>query len=121
MANRQFNNVQSLERGNVSVYLGVDIGAVGAPTAKKLHGVASITRTGAGTYDIVLSDAYTEFLGSNMVLVGVAADLTYQFTAMDVANKTMTLVTKAGAVATDPANGDELYLKMELKNTSVAY
>lgn len=121
MANRIFHNPQSIERGVVSVFLGVDIGAAGAPTAKKLHGVASITRTGAGTYDIVLSDAYAEFLGSEMTLVGVAADLTYQFTAMDVANKTMTLVTKAGAVATDPANGDEIYLELKLKNTSVAY
>ncbi len=121
MANRQFNDVQSLERGNVSVYLGVDIGATGAPTAKKLHGVASITRTAAGIYDIVLSDAYSEFLGASVVMVGVAADLTYQFTAMDVANKTMTFITKAGATETDPANGDEIYIKLELKNTSVAY
>lgn len=121
MANRNFNNVQSLERGNVSVYLGVDIGAAGAPTAKKLHGVVSITRTGAGIYDIVMADAYTEFLGANIVLVGVAADFSYQFTAMDVANKTMTLVTKTAGVAADPANGDELFIKLELKNTSVIY
>lgn len=120
MANRNFNPVQSLERGNVSVYLGVDIGAAGAPTAKKVHG-ADISRSGAGTYVIALIDAYTSFLGMDLVVVGVAGDYSYQITSVDVANKTLTFVTKTAGVVADPANGDEFFIKLELKNTSVVY
>lgn len=121
MANRNFNRKQALEKECKDLYARVTIGASGAPTLVTPVGIASISRTSAGLYVLTLQDSYNNLkFFSGIHLNSSAEDLTFELSAEDVVSaKTITFRTQTGAVATDPANGDVLLLKIELKNTSV--
>lgn len=121
MANRNFNRFQALEKEVKSIYADVAIGAVGAATVNKALGVASVTRSAAGRYDIVLEDQYTRLMSVSVVQVNsTSQDLTFQVTADNVsgATKTLSIACKAAAVDTDPSSGSRLLVKIDLKNSS---
>ncbi len=49
-----------------------------------------------------------------------AEDITTQLAGSDVASaKTVDFICKAAAVATDPSSGSKLYIRIEVKNSSV--
>jgi hypothetical protein len=125
MANRNFNQYQALEKAVKVLYAQVAIGASGAPTLTSGLGVASISRTSAGLYEVTLADKYVRLMHATVIQFDSAAeDLTFQLTANTVpTDKKFSFVCKAydgdGAVAaTDPSDGSSLYIKVELKNTT---
>lgn len=121
MANRNFHrDSAALERGVVTLYAPISIGAAGVATLGKKLGVAAITRTGAGVYEVELDDKYNKLLHVNAVIFGADQDFTYQITSRSVAtDKRFTLITKVAGVAADLADTTELSLEIILKNSSV--
>lgn len=119
MANRIFNRHQSLEKEIKNLYAEVAIGASGAPTLTKGLGIESISRTGAGDYKITLDDKYVRLMSFHAIhLSATEEDLTIQLKAQDMSTKEIDFFTLAAATATDPANGDTLFIKIELKNST---
>jgi len=123
MANRTFNDAQSLEKEIKALFIKISIGASGAPTlvVPGSLGAASISRTSAGLYRLTLTDAFPYLMGfEGKLLASAAEDIHFQLKAETVATtKLIDFYTLTGATATDPASGDILYLKIDLKNTSV--
>ena len=122
MASRNFSRKQSLEKEVKEIYARVNIGATGAPTLQPGLGVASIARNAAGVYTLTLEDRYTRLMHIDIKqLVAAAQDLNFQLVAQAVStNKTIQFRAVTDAVETDPASGSVLYIKIDLKNTSVA-
>lgn len=78
--------------------------------------VTSITRTGVGTHTIVFTDKYPQLLFPDVTVHGATAGLKGRFSAIDVAAGTATLVLEVGAIATDAAAGDDVYLELYVRN-----
>ena len=122
MANRDFKPVQALEREAKLLFANISIAAAGVPTLTKMLGIASIVRSGAGAYDVVLQDSYFDLLGFSIIQeLAANQDLNFQLTAVDVAAKTFSFVCKTGNVSTDPTTGTVLRLGLVVKNSSVVY
>ena len=121
MANRNFHlDSKSLERGLVNLYAPVSIGATGASTLDKKLGVASVTRTGAGTYTVELDDKYNGLIQVNAVIVGADQDFSFQVISETIsADKKMVIATKVAGTIADLASGTKLKLEIVLKNSSV--
>lgn len=121
MANRSWNRRQALEKEVKDLYLKVAIGATGAPTISSGYGIASIARNGAGDYTITLQDSYASLKYFDVKhLHSSAQDLGYQLHSETVAStKTIRFLCLTGASATDPASGKVLFIKIEVKNTTV--
>lgn len=121
MANRNFNRRQALEKEVKDLYLKVSIGTSGAPTIVSGYGFASIARNGAGDYTVTLSDYYASLKYFEVIhLSSSAQDLNYQMYSESVASdKKIRFLCLTGASATDPASGKVLFIKAEVKNTSV--
>lgn len=127
MANRWFQQFRySLEKSVVDLYAVVDFGAAGAPTldsSNNSKGISSITRTGAGVYDIVLQDSYYKLLNVSGVFLAAAGaaspNLSVAAEAVGTqAGGTMTIQFQNGGINTDPGNGETLYLQITLGNSS---
>lgn len=120
IANRNFNRRQALEKEVKDLYAAVAIGATGAPTLTSKVGIASIARTSAGLYRLTLEDKYVSLKNFAVALVAASAeDLIFQVKAEAVAGAVpyIDFLCLASAVATDPASGDVLLVKIEVKNT----
>jgi hypothetical protein len=111
----------SYERNPVTAFLRVAIGAAGAPTLERGKGIDSITRSGAGEYDIVLTEKFYALLAFDAKELNAAAqDLGFQLTAVDTATRTVSFGCKDSSPAfADPANGSVLYLKLDVFQSSV--
>lgn len=132
MANRWFNQYPyTLEKQVVNLYAKVEIGAAGAPTlvtSNQSKGFASITRSAAGTYDVVLQDAYYKLLHLGVVFdAGTAGPAApdYSITDFDASNSavsgkpaTFTILTQNGGTDTDPDNGEVMYIHLTVGNSS---
>jgi len=132
MANRYYTQFRySLEKAVVDLFGFVTFGALGAPTlsAVKSKGIKSITRTGAGAYDIVLGtgsamDVYNALLNVDFCFKNAtapAAPLMYvvsETVATPSTGKISVQFTNAAGVATDPGNGEIVYLNVQLKNST---
>jgi hypothetical protein len=121
MANKTFNKVQAYEKEVKHLYADVAIGASGAPTLTRGYGITSIARNSAGKYTVTLSDKYNRLMFADVVqLVGTAEDTNFQLVSESVASaKTVVFHCLTGGVATDPSSGSRLFIKLELKNSSV--
>lgn len=125
MANKNFNRYQAYEKEVKALYAEVAIGASGAPTLTSGLGITSIVRDSAGKYTVTLDSKYTRLMAFHATLQSATvADLNIQQVSSDV-NGAKTVVFHCVAVdgdgapaATDPASGNKLFLKFELKNTS---
>lgn len=108
------------------VFMKVNIGATGAPTLVTANGaskgVASITRNGAGDYSIVLNEAWKSLLMVEAVFdagASAPASPTVSIKSNAVSStKTLRILCTAAGVATDPASGEVMYLKITLKQSS---
>lgn len=123
MASRMWNRRQALEKEVKDLYIKITFGASGAPTLASgaSYGAASIVRNSAGDYTLTLSDRYNALkFADGKFLDDGAQDIRVQIKADRVATATKDLdfFTLTGASATDPASGQALLLKLELKNTS---
>lgn len=122
MADRSFYQLAgSLERNVVLLAGSYAIGATGAVGAKTGGaGFASLVRNSAGNYTLTLEDAFPALLIPKAVVKTAAGtDLTVAPVSWDVKSaKTIVFQVKAGAVATDPSDGDELFIELTLSNAS---
>lgn len=121
MANRNFHvDSSSLERGVVTLYAPVSIGAAGVSTLDKKLGIKRFERTATGTYEIELDDNYTGLIHVNAVIIGSIQDFSYQVGAEDVAGtKIISFVTKVAGAAADLADTTKVKVEIVLKNSSV--
>lgn len=122
MASRNFSRKQSLEKEIKELYAQVSIGADGAATVQKALGIESVVRTAQGVYRIILQDKYTRLMNINVTqLVASAQDLNFQLmTATPSTDRIVRFRALTGVTATDPTSGSILFIKLDLKNTSVS-
>lgn len=132
MNSRLFQFQYSYEREIVKIYARIAIGASGAPTivttgsSASSVGIISVTRNSAGTYTLVLKDAFMRImqLHSLFLVNGDPAaplvNLMLDNTAA--ASKSLKIQCNAvdGTTATDPASGEIMLLEITLKNASTA-
>lgn len=143
MANRYgYNNAQTLAPGVVKVFARVTFGAAGAPTlvtsstnsGSPSRGVVSVTRNGAGIFTFVFGtlssslDVYNALLGYNVTYdtIGApgvpAAPLNYlsgnAVSTVGSASLQLTFLDADTPAATDPGNGEAIYVEFTFKNSS---
>lgn len=81
--------------------------------------ITSINRTGVGTHTIVWAHKFPgTVLDARVSLIGTTAGLDGRFTALDMSAGTGTLITEVGAVATDAATTDTVYLAIWVRNSA---
>lgn len=122
MANRNFNRLQALEKEVKQLYADVAIGASGAPTLSVGLGIASVVRNSAGNYTVTLQDKYTRLMSMHVSFFSPSAqNLFIQLISEDVAGaKTVRFrVMDETSLEIDPAPGDRLLVKVDVKNSSV--
>jgi len=103
-----------------SVHVAFSVGAVGAPTlipAESL-GVSSVSRTGAGEYQVVLQDKWYSFITFRGILEAAASeDIGFQILSYDLAAKTIDFSCHAAGVSTDPSNGSKVRVELLFNDT----
>lgn len=124
MANRNYNRLQALDKEVKLIYARITIAATGAPTlvVADSAGCASITRNSAGLYTLVLQDGYMKLRSASFqVRTPTAEDMVANLVTESVAAaaKSVQFRCTTGAIATDPASGDSIYVVMHLKNSTV--
>ena len=120
MANRNFNDMQALEKEVKKLYAEIAIGASGAPTLTAGLGISSVSRNAAGDYTLTLADNYDKLLGFNGIIEDTSAeDITFQIDTEAVASGTIDFYTKTADTATDPSDGSSLWVEVTVRNTSV--
>jgi len=123
MANRNYNRYQALEKEVKTLFAKVAIGSTGAPTidASKSLGIASITRTGAGAYEVTLQDKYMRLMHLDVhIQTPSAEDIKAHLIADNVASTAkFTFRCDTAGTATDPASGDSFLIRVDLKNSSI--
>lgn len=102
--------------GVVATFAGGDI----VPSLSSKYGYASVTRSAAGTFDVVLEDAYMSLKSmKGIVLKSTGEDLRFQLKSESVSSKLLSFLTLTGATATDPSQDLVFLLRVDVKNTSV--
>lgn len=129
MADRNFSrDYATLERGLVALDFTISIGATGAPTLPRTGtGVASVTRTAAGTYTITLEDAYVALVSAGFTTGCVqntfaqsAAILNGTVAQQDVTTaKQVKFYTAVTTPAADLPSGSSVQVCLILKNSQV--
>lgn len=128
MASRTFEKgIYTLQKEVVLLEGNAVIGAVGAVGTVKGSGIASVTRTGAGVYEIVLEDSYSRYLAGSIGFIntgagsGIASVEVSNDPNAAVLNKTgveITCYDFAGAAA-DPAAGSVMGFTVILRNSGL--
>lgn len=124
MANRTFDKPMTLGKGIVKIEGSFAPAGTSAPTAVKGKGF-SVSRSGVGTFVVLLEDAYVDLNCATASLqLASADDKTVQFGAIDVVTaKTVVLrvydISGAAAadISADPAN--RVHFSLTLKNSTV--
>lgn len=125
MADRVFNEVRGMGRELVLLPLAFSCNNTSAPTVRttNAHGVASVTRTGVGTYVVTLQDAYPDYRALQATVVSTAGTPVVAHALIGAADvttaKTITVYTvnSSGSIADfTTANKIEVNLLLVLKN-----
>lgn len=121
MANANFFKKQALEKEVKELYAKITFGSSGAPTLTTGYGITSITRNSQGDYTLVLADQYVSMKSAEATFLSSSAqDIRMQLKSETVStSKQVNFFTLTGASATDPASGQVMLLKIDVKNTSV--
>lgn len=121
MANRGFNRKQALEKEVKELFVLLTFGSSGAVTMTKGVGIASVSKTSTGLYKITLQDKYVSLKSVSGTFESTSAeDIRVQVKDETVSTtKIINIFTLTGASETSPASGTKLYVKIEVKNTSV--
>lgn len=134
MANRTFNQFQgSLEKGVVQLYAEISFNGASSPTLVVstvnggCKGLVSMTRTGTGTYELLLQDSYVRLLGFSEGWKNASATPNVGQFVLSVDNVTdgtapkLTFTSYSQAttpVAVDVSAGNTLYLGLSLSNST---
>lgn len=99
-------------------------GSAAQPTLVSNRGISGVVRNGPGDYSITLSDTFFAMKSSSAIhLSSTAQDIRFQIHSETVnasATKAIRIVALTGTTPVDPANSSKIFLKAELKNSSVA-
>lgn len=129
--NHYFFGVQSRKHALKLVHGKVAIGGTGAPTlnAAASTGITSITRTGAGTYEVLLDGKVPQLVHFTCTLLHSSTSqlVRFQLTSDTVATDgkfvfkclAATDATTTTLIAADPASGATLLFTVEVNNTSL--
>jgi len=112
----------ALEKEVKEIFALITFGAAGAPTLTSGFGVTSITKDATGEYTLVLDSRFPSFKNmSGTFEKSTGEDIRMQLKSESVnsSSKSVSFFTLTGASATNPSSGAKLYLKVEVKNTSV--
>ena len=124
MANRYFWDSQHKERAvkYISGKIVLDnTGAVTSSYPASAKGVASVTKTGTGTYRITLQDKYNALLDIDLDIMEAAAGYQVKAKAEAVASgPTVDIWTINAGAAADVGAATTIYFSLVLKNTSVS-
>lgn len=118
MANRNFSELQGLPKEVKVVFAKASYNA-GVFTLSQGQGVTSITRIGAGQYQILLQDRYMRLLNLS-VISEATTENDHQFQIhSNLVNSSKTIDFVLQSVADpDLANGEIVHITMFLKNSS---
>lgn len=122
MANRFFKTPWCYEHSLVTVTGYFLTNGASSPTTLKGTGVASVARTGTGTYLLTLQDSFIEHRGMIVHLgLNASADSVAQLGAVSSTAKTVVIRTlTAGADADIAANANnKVFFTFQLKNSVV--
>lgn len=128
MADRTLRRLWAYLPNGVRISGKFAVGATGAVGAITAIGIASITRTAAGKYSVVMSDRFADLYLESISLVSSATvgdgeNLMVQFNSYNAATKTFTFVCNPSgasqATETDPASGDEIHFAVVGRNTGI--
>lgn len=124
MANRMFSrDAATLEKGVVTLFAEVSIGAAGAPTLNpgRSKGIKSIVHNGGGSYTVTLQDRYQRVLGVQCSFISedsatpaIAPNVTIALRAPD----SLTVLCSSGTTLTDPGEGETMLLRIDLSNST---
>lgn len=131
MADRNFYPAHgALEVSCISLWCEINIGSTGAVSSSSGLGIASVVRDSAGKYTITLADSYNKLLWADVALlddtnsdptsVGIVGRLYSE--DVDAATPVVTIqfYDFTDGSAADPASGAKVYVKIELRNSSVS-
>jgi len=127
MANRYLRNIQySTEAATSGIFAQVTIGAAGAPTLNFGGSfISGIVRNSAGDYTITLRDTWARLLQFDVTfLVSASAPAAPNFRVKtnNITTGSLTVVfANSAGTATDPANGEVIFMAITVKNSSVVY
>lgn len=98
-------------------------GAVVQATIQGKRIVASATRTGLGTFDVVLRAIADAYIGFDAYAPDAAADADYSISSVRyvAATKTITIRTRTAGAAADPAAGVQIGGTIWFRNTNQVY
>jgi len=123
MADRNFDNVQTLGKGRKIISGSFLPNGAGAIAADPAWLGFSVARTSAGSFTITLTDPYVAIVAAVATIqMNAATDVVPQWGAIDVVTaKTLVLNTLAAAVATDIASNanNRVFFTLTLRNTTV--
>ena len=122
MANKNMRQAYSLDTQPVDIYVKVEMAAAGAIESFSGNGVSSVAKGGTGILDITLQDKYNKLLMADaMLLSSSAKDFSFQIEQEAVASAgTLSVFMNVAGTETDPADGDLVYLRLTVKNSSVS-
>ncbi len=121
----------SMEKGVVTHWANIAVGATGAPTlpsAKENQGITSVTRVSAGRYQVNLGPAYQRLMSAqSAILLATGAPSTTTNTQMMVRadnsatsspNVVVEFINSAGT-AVDLVSGSVILLEMKFKRSTI--
>jgi hypothetical protein len=120
MANRYFTQFfYSFFKKPVLIAGKIPLSAAAAVGTVAIKGVASVAKSGTGTYLVTLDDAYNELVAASVVVADSAQDLVVDLSTVASNGQTLTLVTKVAGTAADVSDACTIYLSLTLSNSSV--
>jgi hypothetical protein len=122
MANRTHRQLEGASVTRVALVYGRFVGnatSTGTLPATDNDDIVSITRTGVGTHTMVWRHKYPgTVMFPDIKCLGTTAGLSGRFTALDMTAGTATILTEVGAVATDAATTDTVFIRLDVRNSN---
>jgi hypothetical protein len=97
----------------------ISLSAAAAVSSFDIPGVASVTKNGAGTYDIVLQDRYYAVVSFSSGVADSAEDLVVDFVSVLPQSKTLSIKTKVAGVVADVTDACTVTLSLIFNDSSV--
>jgi len=90
------------------------------PSFASKYGFSSVTRSAAGTFDVVLEDKYMSLKAMKAIMLKSSGeDIRVQLKSENVAASIFSFLTLTGATATDPSDGLVFLMRIDVKNTTM--
>ncbi len=124
MADRNFISQfsYSFERQVVSLMAAITQSSGPAFSSNAPRAGITMTRVSTGVYDLALADSYAALISASIMIQATsAADLQPQIVSSDVTSaKKVRIRIIAGATPTDLADTDKLFVRLDLRNSSLS-